>query len=143
MVHVEMIFLPVLLQVGLTLWLYFRLGAVKKKALQEGTVDEARRALDEDAWPNDVRQVNNAIRNQFELPVLFYLGCVLLWALELVNGITLALAFAFALSRFWHAGIHVGSNFVPNRRKAFTVGFLLLLVLYLVVAYRLVLQLLF
>lgn len=143
MMHVDSIFLPVVLQVFLVVWLYFRLGSLKKKALLEGRVDEARRALDENAWPDEVRQVNNAIRNQFELPVLFYLCCMLLWALELVNVITLVVALAFVASRYWHAAIHTGSNYVPRRRNVFALGFLLLLGLYLLIAFRLVLQLIF
>ncbi|HKX56130.1 MAG TPA: MAPEG family protein, partial [Xanthomonadales bacterium] len=122
------------------IWLYLLLGNRKQKALLEGRVDEARRSLDEDAWPDDVRQVNNAIRNQFELPVLFYLCCLMLWALQLVNLFTLVIACAFVFSRFWHAGIQTGSNYVPMRRKIFTLGAVLLVMLYFLITYRLILQ---
>jgi hypothetical protein len=143
MLQADLIFLPVILQVCLVIWLYLLLGNRKRKAMLEGRVDEARRSLDEDAWPDDVRQVNNAIRNQFELPVLFYLCCFMLWALQLVNLFTLAIAGAFVISRFWHAGIHTGSNYVPMRRKIFTLGVVLLVMLYFLIAYRLILQIAF
>jgi hypothetical protein len=139
MLQLDLIFLPAIVQVYLVIWLYLLLANRKKKAMLEGRVDEARRSLDEDAWPDDVRQVNNAIRNQFELPVLFYLCCLLLWALELVNPFTLAMACAFVLTRIWHAVIHTGSNYVPMRRKVFALGAILLLVLYFLITYRLIL----
>jgi hypothetical protein len=143
MLQADLIFLPVILQVCLVIWLYLLLGNRKRKAMLEGRVDEARRSFDEDAWPDDVRQVNNAIRNQFELPVLFYLCCFMLWALQLVNLFTLAIAGAFVISRFWHAGIHTGSNYVPMRRKIFTLGVVLLVMLYFLITYRLILQIAF
>lgn len=143
MVHVDLIFVPVIAQVFLVMWLYLKLGSVKKKALAEGRVDEARRALDESAWPDEVRQVNNAIRNQFELPVLFYLACVILWALQWVSPLSLAIAVLFVATRYWHAMVHTGSNYVPKRRNAFALGFLLLLLLYLLIAFHLFLQLVF
>ncbi|HET6566094.1 MAG TPA: MAPEG family protein, partial [Xanthomonadales bacterium] len=105
MISADLIFIPVVLQVVLAIWLYLLLASRKKKAMLEGRVDEARRSLHEDAWPDEVRQVNNAIRNQFELPVLFYVCCFILWALQLVNLFTLAVALVFVISRFWHARI--------------------------------------
>lgn len=143
MMQADLIFIPVILQVCLVVWLYLLLGNRKKKAMLEGRVDEARRSLNEDAWPDDVRQVNNSIRNQFELPVLFYVCCMLLWALELVNLFTLIIACAFVVTRFWHAGIHTGSNFVPMRRRLFALGGVLLLMLYFLITYRLILQMVF
>lgn len=143
MLQVDLIFIPVILQVCLVIWLYLLLGNRKKKAMLEGRVDESRRSLDEAAWPDDVRQVNNAIRNQFELPVLFYVCCMILWALQLVNLFTLITACAFVLTRFLHAGIHTGSNYVPTRRKLFALGGVLLLILYFLITYRLILQMVF
>jgi hypothetical protein len=87
----------------------------------------ARRALYEDAWPASVQQINNNIRNQFELPVLFYVVCIVLWELHAVHWLALAAAVAFVLSRIAHAAIHLSSNVVPHRRRAFTAGWWVLL----------------
>ena len=43
--------------------------------------------------------------------------------------LALALAAVFAISRLVHAQIHLFSNYVPNRRRAFTVGWWVLLVM--------------
>lgn len=123
------IFLPVLAQVALTLGVYVILIRTKIRAMRAGEVDMARRALYDDAWPESVLKINNNIRNQFELPVLFYVLCVALWALDSVGIVELAAAWLFVLSRFVHCYVHIGSNYVPVRRKAFTVGWVILVVM--------------
>jgi hypothetical protein len=123
----DWIFVPVIVQVLLTLLIYVRLIKVKVLAMRAGLVNMERRALHEDAWPESVLKINNNIRNQFELPVLFYVICVVLWQLDAVTAIALAAATAFVLSRIAHAMIHLGSNYVPNRRRAFTVGWWVLM----------------
>ena len=123
----DWIFVPVIVQVLLTLLIYVRLIKVKVLAMRAGLVNMDRRALHDDAWPESVLQINNNIRNQFELPVLFYVICVVLWQLDAVTAIALGAAAAFVLSRIAHAMIHLGSNYMPNRRRAFTVGWWVLM----------------
>jgi hypothetical protein len=131
-----LIFLPVLAQMLLTLLLYVALQGRKKRAVLRGEVDAARRALHEDAWPDEVRQVNNNIRNQFELPVLFYVLCLALFALQASGWLAQALAWGFVASRIVHAWVHTRSNVVPLRRRVFIVGVLLVFALWLVLAWR-------
>ena len=78
----NLIFLPVVLQVLITLYAYVLLGGAKSRATKGGLVNDARRALHDDAWPDQVIQINNNIRNQFELPVLFYVLVIVLWAID-------------------------------------------------------------
>jgi len=125
----DWIFVPVIIQVFLTLFVYLRLLQVKKRAAAAGEVDRVRVALRDDAWPDYVIQVNNNIRNQFELPVLFYVLAILLWLLDSVHGVAVGAATVFVLSRIVHAGIHLSINAVPPRRHTFTVGWLAVLVL--------------
>jgi len=125
----QIILWPVLLNILLAILLYFKLIAVKKRAAAEGAVDESRRALHDDAWPDNVVQVNNCIRNQFEVPVLFYAVVGVVYALNAVNWIVLSLAWIFVASRYFHAYVHTGSNFVPRRRRFFTISVLSVLAL--------------
>jgi hypothetical protein len=125
----DWIFVPVIFQVFLTLFVYLRLLQVKKRAAAEGLVDRTRVALRDDAWPDYVIQVNNNIRNQFELPVLFYVLAILLWLLDSVHGAAVGAATAFVVSRIVHAGIHLSINAVPPRRHTFTVGWVAVLVM--------------
>jgi hypothetical protein len=122
----------------LTLLIYVRLIKVKIRELRAGRVNLERRALHEDAWPESVLQINNNIRNQFELPVLFYIVCGVLWALEAVGILALVAAWLFVLSRIAHAWVHLTSNYVPNRRRLFTVGWWILVFMVLLALWRLI-----
>jgi hypothetical protein len=133
----DWIFVPVIVQVFLTLFVYLRLLQVKKRASAAGQVDRARVALRDDAWPDYVIQVNNNIRNQFELPVLFYVLAILLWVLDSVHGVAVAAATVFVLSRIVHAGIHLSINAIPPRRHLFTVGWLAVLAMAVLVFWEL------
>lgn len=121
------IFVPVIIQIALTLWLYFYLAIAKSRAVKLGEVNEDRRALHDDAWPDSVLQINNCIRNQFEAPLLFYILIVILWSIGSVNIYVHIAAWIFALSRIGHALIHTGSNYVPLRRKFFMAGCFILI----------------
>jgi hypothetical protein len=134
----DWIFVPVIIQVFLTLFVYLRLLQVKKRASAAGLVDRTRIALRDDAWPDYVVQVNNNIRNQFELPVLFYVLAILLWVLDSAHGVAVAAATVFVVSRIVHAGIHLSINPVPPRRHTFTVGWLAVLAMALLVFWELV-----
>jgi hypothetical protein len=140
-VNGRLILFPVLAQVLLTLVVYVRLNAAKIGARRRGEVDLQRRALHDDAWPDSIIKINNNIRNQFELPVLFYVLAFALLALDAVTGFVLAIATLFVLSRIVHAWVHLGSNHVPARRRAFLFGCAMVLLLAVTVACDLVAQL--
>ena len=133
----DWIFVPVIVQVFLTLFVYLRLMQVKKRAANEGRVDRVRIALRDDAWPDYVIQVNNNIRNQFELPVLFYLLATVLWLLDAVHGVAIAAATVFVVSRIVHAGVHLSINALPPRRHLFTVGWVAVFVMAVLVLWEL------
>ena len=133
----DLIFWPVLAQVLLTLFVYVALIKRKIAAMRAGRVDMARRALHDDAWPDEVMQINNNIRNQFELPVLFYVLAAALWALDAVHWAALAVASLFVLSRIVHVWVHIGANEISARRRAFTAGWYLLALMALLVAWEL------
>ena len=118
----NMILLPALAQVLLTLVVYAALAVAKSRAIKDGLVDLDRRALHDDAWPDSVMKISNNIRNQFELPVLFYALTIILWQLRETGGVAQSLAWLFVASRLVHACIHIGSNYVPARRKIFMFG---------------------
>ena len=127
----DLIFLPVLVQILLTLIIFVWLGVVKSRAAKLGQVDPEKRALHPDAWPDHVLKVSNNINNQFETPVLFYALALMHWALDSVDIFALVFAWGFVVTRIVHAYIHTGSNIVPVRRRVFTIGcvFLFLLTL--------------
>jgi len=129
MIEQKLIFLPVLVQMLLVVSMYFALAVAKTRAIKAGLVDNQRRALHEDAWPESVQKINNNIRNQFQLPVLFYVLATVLYLLNAVGLLTLWFAWAFVVSRIVHALIHAGPNAVPVRFLAWLLGFVCVLFL--------------
>ena len=132
------IFLPVLVQILITITGFMLLGVRKTRAVKSGQVDMEKTALDNDAWPDYVLMVSNNIRNQFQVPVLFYVLCFLLYSIDAVSTAVLFLAWAFVISRAIHAYIHMSSNFVPARFGIFTLGFLIMIAMFVFAAIALV-----
>lgn len=126
----QLIFIPVLMQVFLTFLVYIGITVVKNKAIASGEVDESRRALHKDAWPDSVLKFTNNLTNQFEAPTLFFVLCFVIWATDSVNIFSLTLAWVFTVSRYIHAYVHTGSNYVPLRKRLFMFGAAILLVLF-------------
>jgi len=110
---------PLVAQVILVILLFIRLGQLKERARAAGVVDFELTALDNDAWPDDVRQVANNIRNQFQVPVLFFVLVLTLYVHGSADIYALVFAWIFVATRVMHCLIHIGSNFVPNRTRAF------------------------
>lgn len=131
------IFLPIVIQTLLILWLYILLNLRKQRAASQGQVDESRRALFDDAWPESVIKVNNCIRNQFELPLLFCVLCITLSILNAVGWLALACAWLFVASRIAHAIVHTGSNIIMVRRRLFMIGTVLVLIMTVLLLLRL------
>ena len=116
------IFLAVLIQILLTITVYVSLGFAKAKAIKLNQVNLDRRGMHEDAWPESVQKINNNIRSQFEVPILFYIMVFMLWELNAVDIYVQTVAWGFVFSRMIHSYIHTGSNYVPLRRRFFFVG---------------------
>ena len=131
------IFWPVLAQVLLTLVMFIVLGARKAKAIKAGKVNREQAALDNRVWPEYVVKVSNNIANQFEVPMLFYILCVVLYSINAVGTVAIVLAWLFVASRYAHAWVHVGSNYVPVRMPLFMVGCVVLLSMLAVAALKL------
>lgn len=131
------IFWPVLAQIFLTLAMFIILAVRKAKAVKAGNVDRQQAALDNSAWPQDVVQVSNNIANQFQAPVLFYVLCLVIYSINAVGTVAIVLAWLFALSRYAHAYVHIGSNYVPMRLRMFLIGCLALIAMLILVALKL------
>jgi hypothetical protein len=131
------IFWPVLAQVFLTLAMFIVLGARKARAVKAGQVNRQQAALDSRVWPEDVVKVSNNIANQFEVPVLFYVLCLVLYNINAAGTVAVVLAWLFVVSRYAHAYVHVGSNYVPVRMRLFMVGCVVLLAMLMVAVWKL------
>ncbi len=110
-------------QVILTFTVLIKMRFVRMRAFKEAGVTMDEIAVNHNAWPDSVRKVQNNYINQFELPVLFYLACVMVFVFSVESWIFVVLAWLFVASRVVHMLVHTGKNRVKHRFRAFLFGF--------------------
>jgi hypothetical protein len=128
------VLLPVFVQVGLTFFLLFWMGAVRLRALKGREVRLGDIALRQPAWPERPTQISNAYDNQFQLPVLFYALVPLALMTRKADLLFVILSWLFVATRLAHAAIHTTSNNVQQRFMAFLAGAIVLLIMWIVFA---------
>jgi len=131
---VPAVLLPVFVQVGLTFFLLFWMGAVRLRALKGREVRLVDIALRQPAWPERPTQISNAYDNQFQLPVLFYALVPLALITRKADLLFVVLSWIFVATRLAHAAIHTTSNNVQQRFMAFLAGAIVLLIMWIVFA---------
>lgn len=119
---ISLIMLAIYAQVALTFALLFLMGSRRIRALKEGKANMAEIALNPMAWPDNAIKAANAFKNQFEVPVLFYVVSLLFVGFTRPDLIVATLAIAFVISRFVHAFIHINGNHVRKRFYAYFTG---------------------
>ena len=129
---VQMILLPLFVEVILTFVLMFWMAALRTGDFSSGAVQPERIALREPNWPQRTTQVANAFANQFELPVLFYVLTILAYVTHLAGIVFVVLAWVFVIFRMLHAYVHVTSNNVRLRGSLFGVAALVLAIMWVI-----------
>lgn len=71
--------------------------------------------------------------NLFEAPVLFYVACILGMLIPVQGIIFLCLAWAYVLARVIHAYIHMGANKLFWRMRAYLVGWVILVLMWVMI----------
>lgn len=133
---VAAVLLPVFVQIALTFALLFWTGRSRFAAVRAGTVRPNEVALGQHAWPEKPTQIANCYNNQFQLPVLFYLLVAFAMITNSAGLLFVLLSWVFVLSRLWHAYIHTTSNNLLWRFRAFLVGLVVLIVMWVAFALR-------
>lgn len=129
---VQMILLPLFVEVVLTLVLLFWMARLRTGDFSSGAVQPENIALREPNWPTRTTQVANAFSNQFELPVLFYVLTILEYVTHLAGVVFVVLAWVFVIFRILHAYVHVTSNIVRLRGVLYGVGGLVLAIMWVI-----------
>ncbi len=75
-----------------------------------------------DVPPEWVERPARAFMNLLEVPLLFYLVCVLMLQTARWDSVQLSLAWLFVASRYLHAAVYIGLNDVPLRFAAYAMG---------------------
>ncbi len=91
---------------------------------------------DASAWPKQATLASNSFNNQFQFPVLFYVLTILALITKKADLAFVVMAWVFVASRYVHAFIHVTTNRMPGRFYAFIVGVTVLVVMWIIFAFR-------
>jgi hypothetical protein len=70
-------------------------------------------------------------KNLFEMPVLFYVLCLALFATQMAGGGFVLAAWAYVALRVLHSSIHVGYNRIMHRFSVFALSSALLLAMWI------------
>ena len=136
---VQMVLLPVFVQVALTFALLIGMVLARRKTLVSGETKIRDIALREPNWPKRATQVANCFSNQFELPVLFYVLIALALPLRHADLFIVLMSWVFVVTRFAHAGIFVTSNDVRTRSLAWFAGVLVVFAMWIYFALKILL----
>ena len=136
---VQMVLLPVFVLVGLTLALMVGVIGTRRRALVSGETKIRDIALGQQNWPVRATQIGNCYRNQFELPLLFYVLIALALPLRHADLFIVLMSWVFVVTRFIHAGVFVTSNDLGQRSLAWLVGGLVLLAMWIYFALKILL----
>ena len=89
------------------------------------------------AVPPAVSIPNRNYMNLLELPMLFYVVCIVLYVTAGASTTTIALAWAFVALRVVHSLIHLSYNHVVHRLAAFTASNVALVMLWMAAGFHL------
>jgi hypothetical protein len=82
-------------------------------------------------------RISANLSNQFEWPLFFHAACVILMVLQAdTNGLALALAWTFVVGRVLHSLVQVLTTNIRLRGAVFTINFLAVLGLWVIVVAR-------
>ena len=137
---IQMVLLPVFVQVALTLGLLLWMAWARTSSVSRGETKMRDIALGQSAWPAKPTQISNCYDSQFQIPLLFYVLVVLAWITKQADLLFVVMAWIFVLSRLAHAYIHTTSNHVPTRFRAFAFGMLVLLLMWIIFAVRILIS---
>lgn len=129
-IHQVQIFLPVLVVVAVTF------AAFVKMAIARGSVAKSMdpgyyRAHIGEPEPEIARAAARHWDNLFELPTLFYAGCIIAFVLGGVGTWTLVFAWGFAAARVVQSLVHMTANNPVWRGLGFTLGVVFMLALWI------------
>ena len=136
---IQSVLLPVFVLIGLTFALLLGMAGARRSALVSKETKIRDIALGQQNWPTRATQIGNCFKNQFELPVLFYVLIALALPIRHADLVIVMLSWVFVVTRFVHAGIFVSSNDLNQRSLAWFAGVLVLLAMWVYFALKILL----
>ena len=115
------------LAMSIVLWLGFE----RVPRVLRGEIAVKDIAVEREAYPLKAKLLSNNFDNQFQLPVLFFEGAVLVLHFGLAGWVDVVLAWLFVALRVAHTAIHVTTNRVYRRFTVYTTGLAVLALFWL------------
>jgi hypothetical protein len=137
---VQMVLLPLFVQIGLTFALLLGMATLRGRALSSRETSREDVAAGRPNWPTRAAQIGNCFSNQFEIPLLFYVLIALALPLRHADFVIVLLSWVFVVTRFAHAGIFVTSNDVRSRSLAWFAGVVVVLAMWIYFALKILLM---
>ena len=114
---------PTLVMFAHTMIIIFTMGLARFIAIHKGDVSiKFFRTYCDGAQTERLHLIARHVQNLFEVPPLFYLGCLFLFVTNSVTSVALGFAWAFVGLRLLHSIIHLSVNNVSYRFFCFGAG---------------------
>ena len=117
------------LLIGMMVYYFFALFCLmiymflkRRKAIQEKKLSFGYFKDYQGDIPDNLKIIENHYNNQFQIPLLFFVACLLALQQDSVDLFVLICAGLFIISRFIHSYIHLGSNHLLKRALVFFWG---------------------
>ena len=136
---VQMVLLPVFVQVALTFAMFFGMASNRMRAMTSGQAKPNDILAGTVKWPSRATQFGDCFRNQFEIPVLFYALIAIGLPLRRIDLVLVMLSWVFVIARLAHAGIFVTSNGLQQRAMAWFASVLVLMAMWIYFAFKMLL----
>jgi len=108
-----------------------RLARLRFGAVGRGDLEgEFYRSFQGGEEPYEVRVTTRSFINQFEVPVLFYVGVILTYVTEQVSYWLIACAWLYVALRYVHCYVHLTSNDVLRRFRFYILSGFVLVVMW-------------
>ena len=133
------ILFPIVAMVVLVVFMVVRLFRSRVRALRRRNISirfyELYQGSEE---PDELRALSRHFANLFELPILFYVACIVAYVSVQVDLLLVLLAWLFVVSRYVHSYIHLTSNIVIHRFRVYGIGLAVLVLMWLTLTIHLV-----
>lgn len=122
---------PLVALVGLTGVVWVLMVIFRNLAFIRGKVSERYfRTFTVDSPPEWVERPTRAYMNLLELPILYYVACLLMLVTQKFDAVQISLAWLFVFTRCAHALIYIAFNYVPLRFVSYLSGVITLGILW-------------
>jgi len=123
--------LPIFCVVLLTFVIGIITVTLRFKSVMSGQVKiKYYRTMQGEEVPEIITKTSRCFNNMFEIPVLFYVVCILFIAINIESTTAVITAWLFVLSRIVHTVVHLTYNNVLHRMTVYWIGALLVLALW-------------